>query len=94
MEILAGRPLKRVTHVLEFAYKKHGGPNNEGSGVLLYCLTAERSIAERCHYSPSLAGGFTALPYLTVLSRRSAVNLVGASSAHANGQRRSRPFRV
>ena len=42
--------------------------------------------AGRCR--PRLAGG------LTVLSRRSVGDLVDASSAHADGQRRSRQFRV
>ena len=33
-----------------------------GFGVHLYCLTAERSMAGLCHYSPRIPGGFT-LPH-------------------------------
>ena len=65
-------------------------PNGRGFGILLYCLTAERSIAEQRHYGPRFS---EALPSLTVLTGRSAGGLsVAASSAHANGQRRSRQF--
>ena len=36
--------------------------NGEGFGVHPYCLTAERSMAGLCHYSPCIPGGFT-LPH-------------------------------
>ena len=51
--------------------------------------SGKRSIAGLGHYRPRIP----ALPSLTVLTGRSAAS-VGASSAHANGQRRSRQFRV
>ena len=37
-------------------------PNGRGFGVLLYCLTAERSTAEQRHCGPRIPGGFT-LPH-------------------------------
>ena len=70
------------------ACKVVGGPG-EASGRLRrgFCLDRKRSIAGRRLYSPR-PGSFTRL------TRRSAGASVGVSSAHANGQRRSRQFRV
>ena len=40
-------------------------PNGGGFGVLLYCLTAKKSLAGRRHYSPRVPKGFT-LPHRAV----------------------------
>ena len=67
--------------------KKHDDLNGREFGVLLCCLTARGQ--KRGWVTSGLVYG-EALPSLTVLTRRSAGASVGASSAHANGQRRSR----
>ena len=76
-----------------------GGPwpdqndiNGGEFGVLLYCLTAERSFAGRRHYRPRIPGRLYP-PSPCCRDARPGAS-VGASSAHANGQRRSRQFRV
>ena len=68
-------------------WKMAGSPLGPAHVPAWGCLTAVRQLAGRRDYSPRLPGGFT-------LPHRADGGSAGASSAHANGQRRSWQFRV